>query len=112
MKMRLLILLLLISLPAHSTGTWCAHPKKTSDGFVTLRAGPNTKYSVMSSVTSSDTLFIDTGRCREAFGGMQCDDSGKWVFVEAVFDANNVDKHKQGWINSSYVIQVGCPGGR
>lgn len=108
MKMRFLILFLLISLPAHSTGTWCAHPKKTSDGFVSLRTGPSTKHSVMSSVTPSDTLFIDTGQCREAFGRRQCDDSGKWVFVEAVFDANNSDKHEEGWVNSNYIAQAVC----
>jgi len=111
MKTMFAAILLVVSSQAFATGTWCAHPKYTNDGFVNLRTGPGTSHSVVSSVISSDMLFIDTGRCREAFGNSFCDESGKWVFVEAVLDSGNSDENKSGWINSSYIVQTGCSDG-
>jgi uncharacterized protein YraI len=92
---------------ASATGTWCAHAVQTADGFLNVRAGPSTEYAVIRKVTISNQLEIDTGVCRETLGVLQCDESRRWVFVEAIdgaFDEGNV-----GWVNESFLQQVECP---
>ena len=94
--------------PAKATDSWCAVPEKTPDGFISLRSGPGTQHAIVGRVVPSDSLLIDTGRCREAFGRQHCDESGKWGFVEVVYNLGKEQTTQSGWINTHHVRQIAC----
>jgi len=93
---------------AHATSSWCGVPDRTPDGFVNLRSGPAHYYSIVGRVVQSDSLLLDTGSCRTAFGSEHCDESGKWSFVEQVHAKDGTHSLQTGWINTRYVRQIGC----
>ncbi|WP_407702781.1 SH3 domain-containing protein [Thiorhodovibrio litoralis] len=93
---------------AYATGDWCGTPIKTSDGFVNLRSGPGANHRITGQVHNGDLLRIDTGQCRDDFGTLLCDESGKWVFVQSVDRLRGNAPDQKGWINSRYVSQIAC----
>ncbi|MTW22609.1 SH3 domain-containing protein [Allochromatium palmeri] len=110
-KISLLALgLLSVALTAsvQATGDWCANPIKTDDGFLNLRLGPGTTYAIVGRAIPSDELVIDTAQCRNDFGEMLCDESGKWVFVQYINSVKEASNIQKGWVNSRFVQQVQC----
>ncbi|KOR30547.1 hypothetical protein TI04_05280 [Achromatium sp. WMS2] len=91
MTRKILIALLasgLFSATVHATGSWCAYPKQTRDGFVNIRKGPGNNYPIVLRVRASDQLSIET-----------CDQANRWCFVD---NARNMSR--PGWIHSGYII--------
>ena len=92
-----------------STATYCAVVKPTTDGFVALRTGPGTTFSIRQRLRPFDVVWVDTGSCR----GRICDESGKWRFIEGVprLDGpfNEARRFTQGWALASFIKQTACP---
>jgi hypothetical protein len=101
--------LLALVTDALATQTYCAIVKPTSDGYVALRAGPGTKFTILQRLQPFDFVWVDTGSCR----GTLCDESGTWQFVEGVprLDGalGNERKFTQGWIRAQYIKTIVCP---
>lgn len=95
--------------PSFSTATFCAVTDKTTDGFVTIRDGPGTRYKSLGKLEPSNLLWVATEQCRSDFGPSLCDTSGQWVFVERVFRvAPSPHAQLRGWVNSRLIRQVAC----
>jgi hypothetical protein len=90
---------------ASATETFCGVIERTRDGFVSIRKGPGVGYPVSGKALPSDFLFIGTEKCRDDFGPLLCSSTGDWVFVEEVAGSN-----LKGWVRSSLVRTVTCPG--
>jgi len=71
----------------YATSSWCAYPKRTHDGFVSIRTGPSTRYRRVMKVTPSDQLSVE--RCE-----------GRWCFVDYARDVA-----RPGWIHRNYIVQ-------
>jgi SH3-like domain-containing protein len=99
-----------------ATHTFCAVTERTPDGFVNLREGPSTQYKVMGKVLPSDVLDVATEQCRDDFGQLLCDETGKWVFVEAVYSLTHEGQKNvsgygtalKGWAKNSLIRQIPC----
>jgi hypothetical protein len=92
---RAIIAIFIISLSAmhaEATQTYCAVVSPQKDGFLALREGPGTTFAVLARLRPSKLLLVDTGTCRDHL----CDESGKWVFVEA-------DHGLEGWVKAALV---------
>lgn len=99
---------LLVCSLTYGTGDWCATPIKTSDGFLNLRSGPGVNFQILGQVHNGDVLLIDTGQCRDDFGTLQCDESGRWVFVQSVDGLKESSSNQKGWVSSRYITSVLC----
>jgi len=105
-----LILLIFSNMEANATWSFCAVTRHTDDGFVALRAGPGTRYSILAKILPSDQLLIGaTEICLELDGEKLCDDTGKWKIVESVYSiVPRENRALKGWISERLVRQIGC----
>ena len=97
---------------AYGTEDFCLAVRNTPDGFLALREGPGSQFSIKERLQPGETLLADTRTCMDSI----CDETRRWTFINHIprLDGKleTAKHHTQGWVATKFTNQVpddNCP---
>jgi hypothetical protein len=96
--------------PAHSAGdVYCAEVRKTSDGFLAVRDGPDVKTKLVAMLRSGYPLTVrPANQYLEPEDLKRFPNWTKWVFVRGDFSEDTHANSGHGYVYGKYIKKVPC----